>query len=323
MAAAVPEKLARRPVDTISLKNVMGLATRLGFVALLCGGGLAVIFFNSESGKTIGERLKRAAETGTVFGDPVPSTEQSSIGRVRDPIDGPAAGSDQRVAKLVPLASPELLSAPSAVAADFVRLAMVNPKRICKAIDPGANFMTWKESALLTGQWECYATATTSGERVPVKTDIEDGGVTEDPEAVFEPSLPDKPQLFVMARGTDRDALATVRIKLVSDSAAKAARGGKRLAELTGSLFDALQWQAPDGLMEKLKKLENFEIDQAGTRIRFKRELSQGWQFNLIVLFPDYSKYRRASAFHDQNAKRGDAGAIVPSVATTVAPGEP
>ncbi|MBP0617910.1 hypothetical protein J6595_20215 [Jiella sp. KSK16Y-1] len=258
--------------------------------------GLFVLFLNTDRGVSIGERLKRAAETGAVFSEPAASSSanRSALDALQPSPEG-EAGEGPKVA---PLASDRLLMPPATkIAEDFVRLATVSPKRICRAIDPGQRLMKWSESPLMRGQWECYATATADGERVTSERDLEDEPATEDPDTVIEPSLPTEPQLFVMARGVARDTLTSIRIKLVADSGAKAKRGAKRLAELTAALFDVLQWSPPGGLLEKLRNLQDFEIDQAGTRLRFKRELSAGWQYNLIVIFPNAIKYRKGSAF--------------------------
>ncbi|ORE98657.1 hypothetical protein ATO4_04055 [Aurantimonas sp. 22II-16-19i] len=316
VAAATPAE------SRFKLAEVLGLATRLGLVALFIAGGLAVILLNTPAGEAIGDRLKRTAPTGSVFDAPFPS----AAGEEPPEEPGASAATSGPVPKVAPIASPRLLSPPvTATAEDFVRLAMVDPKRVCQAIDPGDGIMAWHESALLTGQWECFATATASGEEVAPEPDFEDAPIDDDPDVVAEPALPDVPQLFVMARGLERDALTSVRIKLVADGAAKAKRGAKRLAALTAALFDTLQWRAPDELFGKLEKLEDFELVQAGTRFRFKRELSQGWQYNLIVLFPNYVKYRQASAFQTPKPEPsdGDAAMEEPSGPSAVPGGEP
>ncbi|TFF20494.1 hypothetical protein E3C22_16425 [Jiella endophytica] len=304
--------------------GALGLATRLGLVALFVGGGLVAIFLNTDAGETLGERLKRAAETGAVFGEPF-AERFGNAAPAADEGQGGAGEIGNKTPAVAPIASSRLLTPPSpATAEDFVRLAMVSPKRLCKAIDPGEDFMAWRQSTLLQGQWECFATATAAGERVERQPDLEDGAVTEeDPDAVVEPALPDAPQLFVMARGLDRDALTTVRIKLVANGEAKAKRGGKRLAELTAALFSALQWSPPAGLLDKLQALQDFDIVQAGTRLRFKRELSDGWQYNLIVMFPNYRKYREASSFREPEAARPEPTNPGPSEAAATAVGEP
>ncbi|NDW03053.1 DUF6030 family protein [Jiella pacifica] len=282
--------------------EVLGLVTRLGLVALVIAGGLIVVFLNSDAGGSLGERFKRAAETGAVFSQPARPEASGNV--ERDPAAGDEASTDKAEAQtqVAVIGSPRLLTPPATRAApQLVRLALVSPKKICKAIDPGTDFMSWHESLLLDGQWECYATATAEGERVEREDtgeSEEDALVSSDPDAVVEPALPSQPQLFVMARGDQRDTLTTVRVKLVADSAAKAKRGARRIAEITGALFDVLQWRAPDGLLEKLEGLTDFDLEQAGTQLRFKRELSTGWQYNLIVIFPNPKIYSQGSAFH-------------------------
>ena len=292
---------ARPQAETsLNLAEAFGLVTRLGLVALLIVGGLIVVFLNSDAGGSLGESLKRAAETGAVFSQPAPPTAAG------DTREAPAADDETSTQEAAPkvalIGSPRLLTPPATGAApQLVRLALVSPKKICKAIDPGKDFMAWHESLLLDGQWECYATATADGERVERRgalEDADDASAIDDPNAVVEPALPAEPQLFVMARGDQRDTLTTVRIKLVADSAAKAKRGARRLAAITGALFDVLQWRPPDGLLEKLEGLKDFNLEQADTKLRFKRELSTGWQYNLIVIFPNPKLYSLGSAFH-------------------------
>ena len=300
------------------LAEIFGLAIRLGLVALLIGAGLIIVFLNTDAGGKSGEELKRAAETGAVFSEP--ATTQPTRGNVDEAAaEGGVTTGDVTMGegqKVAIIGSSRLLTPPVGRGApELVRLVLVSPKRICKAIDPGEDFMSWNQSLLLDGHWECYASATAGGERVARDDDIEDAAVADDPEAVVEPVLPSTPQLFVMARGDERDTLTTVRIKLIADSAAKAKRGAARLAELTGALFDVLQWRPPDGLIEKLAGLQNFELDQAGTRLRFKRELSAGFQYNLIVIFPNPKIYSQGTAFQPPEATdaAGSPGALAPA----------
>ncbi len=286
--------------------EILGLVVRLGLVALLIGCGLVVVFLNTGTDGPLQERLKRAAGTGSIFSQTPTAAPTSGP-------DHPTSMAEEGVAakeghEVAIIGSPRLLTPPAArTTPQLVRLALVSPKKICKAIDPGEDFMAWNESLLLDGHWECYATATAAGERVARQNDLEDTPATEDPDAVVEPALPSEPQLFVMARGDGRDALTNVRIKLIADSAAGARRGAARLAELAGALFDVLQWRPPDGFLEKLAGLEDLEVEQAGTRLRFKRELSAGWQYNLIVIFPNPKIYSQGSAFHPPEAAEGAA----------------
>lgn len=303
-APAVAKAPAEKAFD---LAEVLGLAIRLGLVALVIAAGLVAVFLNTDAGGSLAEGLRRAAETGAVFSQPEPKPTRSAAGEATLPDD--AEGRADEGEAVAPIPSPHLLT-PQAAAPlpQLVRLALVSPKKICKAIDPGRDFMSWDESVVLDGQWECYATATADGGRVERREDIEDAPPADDPEQVVEPALPEEPQLFVMARGSGRDTLTTVRVKLVADSAAKAKRGAARLAQITGALFDVLQWRAPDGLLENLQSLTDFNIEQAGTRLRFARELSTGWQYNLIVIFPNPTVYDQGSAFNASGAAEGSAG---------------
>ncbi|MBO0905451.1 DUF6030 family protein [Jiella sonneratiae] len=296
----------------------LGLVSRLGIVALAIAGGLAIAFLNSRAGGSLGESLRRAAETGSVFGGTPsrPSAEKTDAVR---PAEGD--GAPIRTAELAPITTARLLMPPATPKTpEFVRLAMVSPKKLCRAIDPGRAIMTWHESAFLQGQWECYATATADGRKVDRNGDLEDGPATDDPEAVVEPALPSEPQLFVMARGVRKDALTSVRIKLIADNEAKAKAAGQRLAELAAALFAALQWNPPAGLHDKLRSLQNFQLDQAETRLIFKRELSQGWQYNLIVVFPNYLRYGDGPRF--QAPPQTSGGGVRPPSAPEAAAGD-
>nr|WP_255699762.1 DUF6030 family protein [Jiella avicenniae] len=292
----------------VVVTEVLGLVTRLGLVAFVIAGGLIVLFLNSDAGGSLGERLKRAAETGAVFSQPA-RTERSGNAEEASTAGDAALPTTTDTQKVAVIGSPRLLTPPTTRATpELVRLALVSPKKICKAIDPGKDFMSWHESLLLEGQWECYATATAEGERVERAEEgdgAEDAPVADDPDVVVEPALPSEPQLFVMARGDQRDTLTTVRIKLVADGAAKAKRGAKRLAAITAALFDVLQWRPPDGLLDKLDELTDVSLEQAGTQFRFKRELSSGWQYNLIVIFPNPKIYSQGSAFRPAETPSG------------------
>ena len=95
VAAAAPAEIRFNPIE------VLGLATRLGLVALVIAGGLAVILMNTPAGEAIGDRLKRTAPTGSVFDAPVataaregpPAAARAGTGGGGSP--GPARTRDQ------------------------------------------------------------------------------------------------------------------------------------------------------------------------------------------------------------------------------------
>ncbi|MBO0663295.1 DUF6030 family protein [Jiella sp. MQZ9-1] len=282
-----PAAAERQSGKRLLLGETAGLATRLCLVALFIAAGAAALFLNTDAGDEVVEQLHRAAATGGIFGDDIPSPDAAG---------GKGGAARPQAASSV---APILLSPPEPdTAQTFVRLAMTDPKRLCKAVDPTKGLMQWHESPALKGQWECDATGNLDGTRV-VEKDVEDGADVPDQNAVYVPKLPTEPQLFVIARGAEKDTIGSLRIKLIADGESKAKRGATRLSMLTGKLFDVLQWQPPDGMLTDLAQLYPFDRTQLGTRLKFSREDSPGWQYNLIIIFPDSRKYRQESAFRE------------------------
>lgn len=124
--------------------------------------------------------------------------------------------------------------------------------------------MSWAESPLFPGEWECISPSS-------------DGPEASDRTA-------DRP-LFAMARGRDAAKVDVIRLKLSLDEVDPATGARKRLIEVATALLQAAGRSLPENIEGSLKTLTPARAAEDGVDIAFIPEKISPGRYNLVITF--------------------------------------
>ncbi|WP_224004154.1 DUF6030 family protein [Aureimonas sp. SA4125] len=145
----------------------------------------------------------------------------------------------------------------------FQRQIVIEPLSLCKAMSTDDALAHWSKSVVYPDEWECLASGKLAATNNPQSSSI-----------------------FAMARGEDETRVGFLRFKLVAPTASAALTGTVELNERMAKLYAAMHLDMPQTAKLNISRLKPFNLTQDGVRIRFSKEVSDDWRFNLTIDLP-------------------------------------
>lgn len=219
----------------------LGAGLRLAVVVMLGMAVLSYIPFRSEAEMQAQPAHLAARPTAARIAahDLTPAAAMPSISTTRSVASAASSGSDRRAAR-------------------------PDPQSLCDLMAGDAGRMSWAESPLFPGEWECISP-------------LSDGPETSDRAA-------DRP-LFAMARGRDAAKVDVIRLKLSLDETDPAAGARKRLLRIATAVLQAAGRSLPGNIEGSLETLTPARSAEDGVDIAFIPERISPGRYNLVIKF--------------------------------------
>lgn len=146
----------------------------------------------------------------------------------------------------------------------FFRVIQSNPRTMCDSIaKAGFGEMQWTADGVSTAYWECSS-------YTPVGETPAD-----------ENSAPSS--IFVSIRGSGEERVSLFRVKINIENPADSARAADLGAKAVSIFLTQARWDNEQDLVDKVRRLEDFDVRTFGSRIRMKREFGETPRYNFIA----------------------------------------
>lgn len=198
----------------------------------------------------------------------------------------------------------------------FVRAIRMDPRKLCDALRTnGFPEITWTAGAVNGRGSECSSflsigkgvAASTTPPPAPPIEDLElrtgdDADPDNEPLVDAPPDEPPPPQhssVFVLLKGDLQGRVLSFRVKfnieLEADRAAVIAAGSRAVE----SFLEQVHWQDDGEMLRQIAALQEFDRDDFGSHILFKREMGDLPRFNFLARQSDKPRRKISDAFFD------------------------
>ncbi|MDQ0317878.1 hypothetical protein QO002_000016 [Pararhizobium capsulatum DSM 1112] len=146
----------------------------------------------------------------------------------------------------------------------FLRAIRSDPRSLCEQVkEAGFRGMDWVISSSNRDNWECSSLTT-------VLPSTDGDGAAES-------------SIFVSIKGDGENRVTSFRVKLNIERPADSGPVAALAADAAMIFLDRAQWENSEEVVRLVRSLKEFELDNFGSRIRFKKEMGEVPRYNFIA----------------------------------------
>lgn len=146
----------------------------------------------------------------------------------------------------------------------FLRAIRSDPRSLCDQVkEAGFRGMDWVISSSNRDNWECSSLTTL----LPST----DGNGAE------------QSSIFVLIKGDGENRVTSFRVKLNIERPADSGPVAALAADAAMIFLERVQWENSEEVVRLVRSLKEFELDNFGSRIRFRKEMGEVPRYNFIA----------------------------------------